>query len=242
MKKAVVVAPTFNEQDNIASFLTSVSKFVPEIVVSDSQSSDHTAEIVKTYSLKNKGIHFVTGKTPGPGRLGAGLASGIDYAFERLSADVVVTMEADLSNDPNELPKFIKKAQTADFVVGSRYTQGGRIVNWSWWRKVLSHGANLVLALLVWTDKIHEFTNLYRAFNLKTWKMVRPAVIIHTGWLFVPAFTFEAVSAKLKIVEQPIVYYDRFGGRSKMQTVSYTKNLLRYALRYRLEKLYGQNR
>lgn len=236
-RKVVVVTPTFNEQDNIASFLTAVSKFVPEIVVSDSQSSDHTAEIVKTFSQENKEIHFVEGKFPGPGKLGVGLAAGIDYAFERLGADVIVTMEADLSNDPAELPKFIKKAQTADLVIGSRYCRGGKIVNWSWWRKFLSRGANLVLMLLAGTTKVHEFTNLYRAFNRKTWETVCPAACLHTGWLFVPAFIFASLGRKLRIVEQPIVYADRFGGRSKMQTVSYTKNLLRYALRYRLDKL-----
>lgn len=236
-RKIVVVTPTFNEQDNIASFLTAVSKFAPAIVVSDSQSVDHTAEIVKTFSLKNKGIHFVVGKTPGPGKLGAGLASGIDYAFKHLSADVVITMEADLSNDPTELPKFIKRAKTADLVVGSRYVSGGRIVNWSWWRRFLSRGANLVLMILAGTTSVHEFTNLYRAFNHKTWEAVCPKTCLHLGWIFVPAFVFEALGKGLKIVEQPIVYADRFGGRSKMQTVSYTKNLLRYALRYRVNKI-----
>ncbi len=238
MKKVVVVAPTFNEQDNIAGFLTTVSQFVPDIVISDSQSSDQTAAIVKTFSAKNPGIHFLPGKVPGPGKLGVGLAAGINYAFKELDADLVITMEADLSNDPKELPAFINKAQKADLVIGSRYCRGGRIVNWSWWRKALSRGANFVLALLVGTSKTHEFTNLYRAFNKKTWDAVAPKATIHTGWLFVPAFAFEALNAKLKIVEQPINYFDRFGGRSKMQTVSYTKNILQYALRYRLGK-YG---
>lgn len=241
MKKVVVVAPTFNEQDNIASFLTTVSPFVFEIIISDSQSTDQTAAIVKTFSAKNPGIHFLPGKVPGPGKLGAGLATGINHAFDRLGADVVITMEADLSNNPAELPKFIKKAQTADLVIGSRYCPGGKIVNWSWWRKSLSQGANSVLALLVGTHQTHEFTNLYRAFNKTTWDAVGSKASIHTGWLFVPAFAFEALGTKLKVVEQPIVYSDRFGGRSKMQTVSYTKNILRYALRYRWQNFYGSH-
>ncbi|MBI4099609.1 glycosyltransferase [Candidatus Microgenomates bacterium] len=236
----VVVAPTFNEQDNIAAFLSATTKFVPTIVVSDSQSTDHTAAIVKTYAAKNSGIHFLVGKTAGPGKLGVGLTAGIDYAFAKLGAKTVITMEADLSNNPAELPKFVQKAQRADLVLGSRYVAGGKIVNWSWWRRFLSWAANLILMFLAGTLRVHEFTNLYRAFNKKTWDTVRPKAGLHHGWLFVPAFAFEAIAAHLTIVEQAIVYQDRFKGRSKMQTLSYTKNLLRYALRYRLNN-YGSH-
>lgn len=236
--KTVVVAPTFNEQDSVAGFLATTSRIIPEVVISDSQSTDQTAAIVKTFAKGNPKIHFLPGREPGPGKLGVGLTDGIDYAFNKLRADIVVTMEADLSNDPKALPQFIAKASRADLVVGSRYCRGGRIVNWSWWRRFLSLVANFSLMALVGTTKIHEFTNLYRAFNQKTWKTVRAKASLHLGWLFVPAFVFEAVAADLKIVEQPIVYQDRFGGRSKMSTLSYTKNLVRYALRYRLEK-YG---
>ena len=232
-KKVVVVAPTFNEEENIEAFLKAVLAQKVDVLISDSHSTDKTAEIVAKIASQNKAVHYLDVKKRG---LGLGLSLGIDYAFLDLKADAVITMEADLSADPKQFPDFIKCLETSDFVVGSRYVAGGKIINWSWWRKLLSRLANLILMILAGTGKVHEFTNLYRAFTKSTWTKIRSKVIIHEGWLFVPAFTFEALNQNIKITEQPMIFVDRFGGRSKMKTLSYTKELLTFAIRYRLKK------
>jgi dolichol-phosphate mannosyltransferase len=232
--KIVVVAPTFNEEESIGSFIAEVLAQDVEVLISDSHSGDQTAKIVAELAANDKRIHYLDVKERG---LGLGLSKGLDYATEKLGADILITMEADLSNDPKQLPEFVAKLKKADIVVGSRYIRGGRITNWSWWRKAFSLGANYILRVLAWAPKLHEFTNLYRAFTKEAWVELRPKVKIYTDWIFVPAFAFEALDSGFKMAEQPIVYFDRFGGRSKMQTLSYTKNLLRYALRYRLKKL-----
>lgn len=245
MKRAVIVAPTYNEEASIGNFLQKVfveQRRIPEyqlhVVVSDSQSKDGTAKVVQRESKRNTHIHLLISTKPGPGRLGWGLYEGLEYAVNKLKADVLVTMEADMSNNPNQLPAFLKSLDSADIVIGSRYAPGGKIMNWSWWRKGFSLGANYILKFLVWTNKTNEFTNLYRAFKKDVWLSLRSKVKIHQDWIFVPAFAFNALNSKFTLIEQPIIYYDRFGGRSKMRTLSYTKNLLRYALRYRLKK-YG---
>ena len=234
-KKVIVVAPTYNEEANIGSFIASVLAQDVDILISDSHSLDGTAEIVKELASKDKRIHYLDVKERG---LGLGLCKGLDYAVSKLSADILITMEADMSNDPKQLPQFLEKVKKADVVIGSRYVKGGQITNWSWWRKIFSLGANTILRLLAWAPKLHEFTNLYRAFTKDAWLSIKPKIFMHTGWLFVPAFAFEALDSKLKITEQPIVYFDRYGGRSKMKTLSYTKNLLHYAFRYRIKKLW----
>ena len=228
-RKVVVVAPTFNEAENIAAFIEAVSKYPVKILVSDSHSTDGTAKIVRKY----KDVCYLDVRKRG---LGLGLSEGTNYAFSQLKADVVITMEADLSNDISMLPEFIKLANKYDFVIGSRYAAGGGIKNWSWWRRLLSLCANNVLRVLSGALNIHEFTNLYRAFNKKVWEDIKDRVSIHTDWLFVPAFAFEALSGKYKVIELPYTFFDRFGGRSKMNTVSYTKNLLKYAVVFRLQK------
>lgn len=231
MKKVVVVAPTFNEEENIKSFLEAILAQGVEVLIADSHSTDKTAEIVK--SFKDKRVSYLDVKDRG---LGLGLSKGIDYAVSNLGAEILVTMEADLSNDPKQLPEFLRKLEQADLVVGSRYVRGGKIVNWSWWRRVLSLTANLTLGLIALNFKVHEYTNLYRAFTKEVWQQVKTRVAIHKDWLFVPSFIYEALGTNFKIVEQPIVYYDRFGGRSKMKTLSYTVDLLHYAIRYRIKK------
>jgi len=233
-RKIVVVAPTFNEEENIGSFIASVLLQDVHVLISDSHSSDQTPQIVKTLASKDKRVHYLDVKKRG---LGLGIAKGLDHAVNRLGADILITIEADLSCNPNQIPEFVKKAERADVVIGSRYVKGGGITNWSWWRRAFSFSANSILRLLAWAPKLHEFTNLYRAFDKKVWLDLRPKISMHTGWLFVPAFAFEVLDSKAKIVEHPIIYHDRFGGRSKMRTLSYTKDLLRYALRHRLKKV-----
>src|SRR3989338_2005384 len=199
MKKAVIVAPTLNEQENIEAFLTNVlaqrvrlSGYQLDILVSDSHSQDKTQEIVKKMRKRESGIHLLDVHEKG---LWLGLSKGLDYAINRLGADVLLTMEADLSNDPNKIPDFLTRLDKADLVIGSRYTLGGGIVNWSWWRKSLSLGANSTLRLLSFALQIHEFTNLYRAFKKDVWIKLRP--------------------------------------------LSYTRNLLKYALKFRFQKIWN---
>lgn len=242
MKKIVIVAPTFNEQENIANFIEMVLLKKKDIkavdlaiLISDSRSQDKTKDIVLNIASKEPKVKYLDTKVAGPGKLGKGLFEGINYAFSTLKADAIITMEADLSNNPEQIPQFISKLATNDFVVGSRYVKGGKIVNWSWWRKMLSLSGNLLIRTILGFPKIHEFTNLYRAFNLKTWTQVKGVVKSYQGWTFVPVFAYTALDSKLKIAELPIVYYDRFGGRSKMHTVSYIKNLLRLTILYRLK-------
>lgn len=234
MRKIVVVAPTYNEEENIASFLNSVLKIQNlDVVISDSHSSDTTSQIVKKIARAQKRVHYLDVNERG---LGLGLFRGIDFAIKELGAKTIITMEADLSHDPRQIPQFLTKLKDADLVVGSRYIVGGKIENWSWWRKILSRSANFVLMVLLMTGSVHEFTNLYRAFTSDAWKKIKAGLEIRSGWLFVPEFVFEAIDKNIKIVEQPITYLDRFGGRSKMNTVSYTRSLLTSAIQYRLKK------
>lgn len=234
-RQIVIVVPTFNEEENISAFLNKLPKDL-DVVIADSHSTDKTAQIIKKF--RSRHIHYLDVKKRG---LGLGLILGLDYAVSKLKADILVTMEADLSCDPKKIPNFLKQLNTADLVLGSRYIRGGQIKNWTWWRRMLSRCANLTLMLFAGTTKTHEFTNLYRAFTKEAWFQIRPSVLNHQGWLFVPAFVFVALEKNVTMIEEPIVYVDRFGGRSKMQTVSYTKNIILYALKYRLKNYYGSN-
>lgn len=237
MKKVAVVAPTFNEEENVGSFLALLMEQEKVllgwnllVVIADGHSSDGTAKVVANLSREFKNIHFLD---VGQRGLGLAIVKGLDFAVDELLADALVTMEADLSNDPGQLPQFLSKLGRADVVIGSRYSARGRIVNWSWWRRAVSQAANVVLKIFAGTKRVSEFTNLYRAFRKEVWEELRPKLRLYRDWIFVPAFTFEVLDTGFRVREEPIVYHDRFGGRSKMRTLSYTKNLLRYALRYR---------
>ncbi len=232
-RKIVVVAPTYNEEANIAAFVDAVFKHGVTILISDSHSTDKTPQIINGLKRKYKNLYYLDVQKRG---LGLGLSEGLNYAVDKLKADVLVTMEADLSNDPAKLSEFIGKLGKCDLVIGSRYVADGGVKNWSWWRKFLSLAANLTLRILSGAVTVHEFTNLYRVFTPQVWAYLKPKISVHLDWLFVPAFAFEALAGPFKILEAPYTFFDRFGGRSKMNTPSYAINLLRYAIRYRLIK------
>ena len=234
-RKIVVVAPTFNEEENIKAFILAVLKHKVTILISDSHSTDKTPQIVSTLMSKNfkSRLYYLDVKKRG---LGLGLSKGIDYAVDVLKADIVVTMEADLSNDVSKLSEFVKALDGCDMVVGSRYISGGGIKNWSLWRRLLSRAGNLLIRTLSGTHSLHEFTNLYRVFTPKVWKFIRPDLVKIDDWLFVPVFVLQAAAGPFRIKELPYVFLDRFGGTSKMNTPSYTINLFKYAISKRLKK------
>lgn len=242
-KRIVVIVPTYNEQDNIPAFVKSIAAQhgkLPNhellILFSDSHSSDSTPTLVNKEVKRHKNIYYLD---VGKRGLGLGLREGLRYADKKFHPDLFITMEADLSNDPGQLPDFVDKLDKTPLVVGSRYSKGGRIVNWSWWRKVLSLVANYILRVAVFPAPLHEFTNLYRGFTVDVWRRVDADIEKHNGWLFVPAFVFTCLKKNIPFVEQPIIYFDRFGGRSKMKTVSYTKDLLIYAFRFKIKQLWN---
>lgn len=242
MKRLVIVAPTYNESANINNFVAAIFLEAKKItgcetflLISDSHSSDNTPSLVKKLQKSNKRLVYLDVKKRG---LGLGLIEGLDYATTKLQADLLVTIEADLSNDPKKLGEIVRLLGEYDLVIGSRYAPGGGIDNWSWWRKKLSLMANTVLKILAWS-RVNEYTNLYRGFRKEVWQSIRKNLKKYDGWLFVPAFVFEALPMNFSLVEMPYTYFDRFGGTSKMNTIAYTKSLLWYALHYRLSKIWS---
>lgn len=240
MKRLVIVAPTYNESANITVFIEGIFKEIQKIkdldcflLISDSHSSDGTTDLIEKIAKKNKKLVYLDVKKRG---LGLGLKKGLDYAADKLKADYLITIEADLSNDVSKLPELVRLLKKSDVVIGSRYAKGGGIDNWSWWRKKLSLFANLVLKTLAWSS-LSEYTNLYRGFRKSVWQEIGEKLDKYGGWLFVPAFVFELLETKFSIAEMPYTYLDRFGGRSKMNTISYTKNLLLFAVKYRLKRI-----
>lgn len=75
--------------------------------------------------------------------------------------DYIVTMDADLSHDPAEIPELVKNCEVGTLVVGSRYTEGGRISGWGLGRIVVSQTANL-LARVLGDIRVRDCTSGFR--------------------------------------------------------------------------------
>ena len=122
-----IVIPTFNETDNIVEVIESVTMALVdvawEIIVVDDDSPDGTAARVKQIARDDSRIrclHRINRR---------GLAGACIEGMLSSSAPYLVVMDADLQHDTSILPKMLDvlRADQADLVIGSRYTEGGSI-------------------------------------------------------------------------------------------------------------------
>ena len=128
--KTMIVIPTYNEKENIASLIPQVLAQDQgiEIVVVDDKSPDGTGDLVEQMSTDNSRVHLL--KRPGKMGLGSAYISGFRYALKRPDVECIFEMDADFSHGPSYLPGFLQAAKEADVVLGSRYVKGGGVENW----------------------------------------------------------------------------------------------------------------
>ena len=106
--KTVVVIPTYNERDNIGRLLPELMTLGVsdmEVLVVDSNSPDGTADVVKEFSEHNPRVHLL--KEAKKSGLGGAYILGMRYAMDKLRADIVCEMDADLQHDPADLANLI---------------------------------------------------------------------------------------------------------------------------------------
>src|SRR5579862_602169 len=142
MPHTLVVTPTYNEAENIERFIAKVLDQGPsiEMLIVDDNSPDGTGNIVAGMMEKNPRIHLL--RRAGKMGLGTAYVEGFKYAI-RESYDYIFEMDADFSHNPEEIPAMLAKMNTCDLVLGSRYTNGVRVVNWPIRRLLLSYSANV---------------------------------------------------------------------------------------------------
>lgn len=241
MKKLVVVLPTYNEKGVIETIIHQVLKqqdnldgYDLAVLVSDSHSPDGTGQIVKDLTNYNPKVHLLDLTERG---LGTGYWKGFVYAKDSLNADIIVGMDADGQHNPEDIPRLIKKLEQGfDFVTGSRYISEGGISEWSFFRRILSYGANFIVQLLTGIWEIHEFTTSYRCFRADLINQLKNSQVAReSSWVFAPIFITEVIKRGAKVSEVPIVFSKRAAGESKMATWEYIYDLLAYAVEFRLK-------
>src|SRR5258705_106316 len=139
-QKTLVIVPTYNEKENLPVIIDRLMRHPPEIevVVVDDNSPDGTGKLADEIAAKRRGIH-VLHRTAREG-LGRAYLAAFKWALER-DYEFVFEMDGDLSHNPDDIPAFLAAAQSADLVLGSRYKDGIRVINWPLRRLMLSMGA-----------------------------------------------------------------------------------------------------
>jgi dolichol-phosphate mannosyltransferase len=133
-------------------------------------------------------------------------------------------MDGDFSHNPNDIPAFIEAVKSADLVLGSRYCNGIRVINWPLKRLILSVGAAQYVRIITgmpFTDP----TGGFKCFRRAALASIDLQAVRSNGYSFQIEMTHKLWRRGMRIVEIPIIFTDRFQGSSKM-----SGNIVREAL------------
>ncbi|MDZ4816369.1 MAG: polyprenol monophosphomannose synthase [Verrucomicrobiota bacterium] len=235
MHQPLVIIPTLNERENLPLLLVAIRKNLPEahILVVDDGSKDGTEEWVRQEEHFEKSLYIIEREK----KLGLGTAyvAGFKWALAR-DYDLIFQMDADFSHNPAALPAFVQRIDSgADVVLGSRYLEGVRVLNWPIARLILSLSAAQYVKTITgmpYTDP----TGGFKCFRRKVFKRIDLDGVKSNGYSFQIEVTFMAWLAGFRIDEIPIIFEDRHSGTSKM-----SGDIAREAM-WMVWKLAAQNR
>ncbi len=201
-----VIVPTLNESRNLPFVLPRIPSWVSEIILVDGGSTDDTVAVARQLVPD---IIVVQQDRPGKG---AALRSG----FRAARGDIIVTLDADGSTDPEEIPAFVGALLAgADFVKGSRFLQGGGTKDMEWYRRLGNWG----LVRLVRLRFGGHFSDLCYGYNA-FWSdvLARFSIENDDGFEIETSLNVQALKADLKICEVPSMEHRRIHGQSNLRT------------------------
>ena len=213
---ALVIIPTFNESENIRAIVDRALTSIPEanLLIVDDGSPDGTGEIADAMAASDQRIFVLHRDTKGG--LGAAYIAGFRWGIDRRYS-ALIEMDADGSHPPEVLPQLLVAAAQDGFglAIGSRWTKGGRVVDWPKRREALSRGAN-TYARLALGISVHDATAGYRVYRSEVLSGMDLSAIDSKGYCFQIDLTLRTVDAGYRIAEVPITFRDREFGESKM--------------------------
>ncbi|MGC8744236.1 MAG: polyprenol monophosphomannose synthase [Verrucomicrobiia bacterium] len=213
-EKALIVIPTYNERENIVPLVETILKLPVkvDILIVDDNSPDGTGEIADELSKKYPQV-YVLHRAEKNG-LGRAYCAGFLWALEQ-DYEYIIEMDGDFSHNPSDIPAFLQAAKNADLVIGSRYCNGIRVINWPLKRLMLSMGAAKYVQLITGMP-ITDPTGGFKCFRRHTLQKINLNSIKSNGYSFQIEMSHIVWRNGMKIVEVPIIFTDRFQGTSKM--------------------------
>jgi dolichol-phosphate mannosyltransferase len=214
-RRVLIITPTYNERDNLPTFLEQVFAVAPDVsvLVVDDNSPDGTGRLADDIAARDRRVSVMHRA----GKLGLGSAylAGFRRALDE-RFDVVFEMDTDLSHDPRYVPDFLRAIDDgADIVIGSRNVPGGGVEGWGPGRHFLSKGGSLYSRTILGL-RVRDLTSGYKAFTRRALETIDLDAVRSNGYSFQIELTFRGARRGLKVVEVPIVFVDRRAGQSKM--------------------------
>ena len=192
---------------------------------------DGTREILEGLAREMPNLRILYSPQP------RGLGRAFRWGFAEVSpgAEYVVTMDADLNHQPEEIPRLLRAARDreADILVGSRFVEGGRVDGTPRWKLLLSGTLNVIMRI-VFGLRIKDKTSGYRVYRAGA---LRKLAFENDNFAFLPEILIRANALGMRIVEEPIHFIFRTEGTSKMHLATTAMSYLSLlSLRFRRRK------
>jgi dolichol-phosphate mannosyltransferase len=217
MMLSVVIA-AYNEEKNVRILTSRIIKVldshrIPFEILYVVEGEDGTLDVLKKIQKREKRLRVIYSKKP----LGLGGAFKRGFLNVNKKATHVLTLDADLNHQPEEIPSFfqtMKKCNT-HIVIGSRHIKGGSINTFPLYKRLISEFTNH-LVVLVTGMKIKDKTSNYRLYDRRVIDLIAKQMSFK-GFESVIETLFIAAKNKCKIVETPIQFKWRIHGKSKLK-------------------------
>ncbi|MBK7182757.1 MAG: polyprenol monophosphomannose synthase [Bacteroidetes bacterium] len=216
MSDSIVIIPTYNEKENVERMIRKVFSlpFAFHLLIIDDGSPDGTASIVKSLMQEFSGRLFIEERK---GKLGLGTAyiHGFKWALAR-DYEFVFEMDCDFSHNPDDLIRLREACVNGgDVAIGSRYTKGGKVINWPVGRVLMSYFASIYVRIILWVP-FKDTTAGFKCYRKKVLARIDFDSIKFIGYAFQIEMKYIAYKLGFKVVEVPITFTDRTEGVSKM--------------------------
>lgn len=227
-KKVLVFTGTYNESENILTFIEGVFKSSDQVdlLIIDDSSPDGTSQIVNSHEKIDKEVFLIKREK----KLGLDTAHKLAYKYAKEKGyEKLITLDADLSHDASKIPTFINLLNQSEFVIGSRYGVGAEN-NQPLFRFMISYFGNKLIKILL-NSTLNEHTTSYRGFDLIKLKNFDLDKVNAAGYSFFMGTIHALKLSGHTMIETPIVFNDRLYGVSKIPKIEIFRtfiNLLKF--------------
>ena len=199
--KLSIIIPVYNEQDNVLPLynkLKSILKYDHELIFIDDGSRDNTHEILRNIQKKDPKLKIIKFRN------NLGKSEALSKGFKHAKGDIIITMDGDLQDDPEEIPRFIEKIKEGyDLVVGWKYKRQDPLS-----KTIPSKFFNLLIRILTGV-KIHDSNCCFKAYKKEVVKNLKIYGELHR---YIPSLVHWK---GFKVTEIKVKHHKRLHGKSK---------------------------
>lgn len=211
--RLLIFTPTYNESANIEPLYRRLKALSldADILLLDDNSPDGTGTIMDRLAEEDPRVQVIHR----PGKLGIGSAhrAGIQWALDR-GYSHFISLDADFTHSPEDIPRLLEDARTHDMVVGSRYLREASLEGWNPVRKLLTRTAHVLTTVLLGLK--YDSTGAFRVYRLDRLPKGFLGAVRSNGYAFFFESLYVIHRLSSSIAETPVSLPPRTYGSSKM--------------------------